>query len=109
MFLANLSKLLAREAIGEPNKRRPKPSMNQRDLAADEPAHENLVGVGDRPKNRVDVTALRMRPPAALDGFADDSFRKPRRSPFGRREDDTMLSDESQRPLDRRALGHDAQ
>jgi hypothetical protein len=109
VLLSNLSKLLGRKAFGEPNKGRPKPPMNQRDLPVDEPAHEHLVGVGYRPKDRVDVMALWMCPPAALDVFADDSFRKAGRRPFGRSEHDAVLSDESQRLLSSGARGHDAQ
>jgi len=109
VLLSNLSKLLGRKAFGEPNKGRPKPPMNQRDFSADEPAHEHLVRVGHRPKDRVDVMALWMRPPAALDVFADDRFRKARRRPFGGSEDDAVLSDEGQRLLGSSARGHDSQ
>ena len=87
VLISDLSKLLGREAFGEPNKGRPKAPMNQRDLSADEPAHENLVRVGHGSKDRVDVMALWMRPPAALDVFPDNRFRKARRRPLGRSED----------------------
>jgi hypothetical protein len=108
VLLSNLSKLLGCEAFGEPHEGRPKPPVNQRDFSVDQPAHENLVRVGHRPKDRVDLMALWMSPPAALDVFADDSFRKARRSPFGRSEDDAVLSDESQRLLSSGARRHDA-
>src|SRR2546425_5817755 len=108
VLLSNLRKLLRREAFGKANKVRPKAPMNQRDLSADEPAHENLVRVGHGSKDRVDVMALWMRPPAALDVFPDNRFRKARRRPLGRREDDAVLSDESQRLLGSRASRHDA-
>ncbi len=108
VLLSNLSKLFGRKAFGEPNKGRPQPPMNQRDFPAHEPAHEHLVGVGHRPKDRVDVMALWMRPPAALDVFADDRFSKARRRPFGGSEDDAVLSDERQRLLSSSARGHDS-
>ena len=82
--------------------------MNERYFSTDESAHQNLVGVGDRPKDLVDVMAFRMRPPAALDVLADDSFRKARRSPLGRGEDDAMLSDECQRFRTSGTRRHDA-
>lgn len=109
VLLSNLSKLVGGEAASETDKQRPKPPMNQRDLAIDKPAHENLVRIGDRSEDRVDVMTSRVRPPAPLDVFADNRFRKARRSPFGRSEDDAVLSDESQRLLDSGALRHDAQ
>ena len=109
VLLKDLSELFGCEALREPNERRPKPSVNQRDLAIDEPTYENLVGVDDSPKDRIDVVTLWMCPPAPLDGFANDSFCKARHSSFGRNEDDAMLPDESQRLLSGVALGHDAQ
>ena len=83
--------------------------MNQRDSSADEPAHQNLVGVGHRTTDCVDVMTLWMRPPTALDICADDSFRKARRIPFGGSEDDAMLADERQRLLSGGACRHDDQ
>jgi len=95
VLLHNLCELLGREVLRKPDKRRPQSPMNQRDLAVDEPAHENLVGVDDSPKDRVYMVALWVRPPTPFDVLADDSLRKSRHSPFGRNEDDAMLSDES--------------
>lgn len=109
VLVSNLSELFAREASAEPNERRPKPPMNQRDLAADKSAHENLIRTGNRPEDRIDVMTLWMGPPAALDVFADDSFRETRGGTFGRSQDDAVFSDESQRFLRRGALRHDAQ
>ena len=109
VLLSNLSKLLGRETFGESNKGGPKSSMNQRDLSVDEPTHENLVRVSHRSKDSVDVMTLWMRPPAALDVFADDSFRKARCGSFGGSEYDAVLSDESQCLLSSDARCHDAQ
>ena len=98
VLLSNLRKLLGREAFGEPNKGWPKPPMNQGDFSTDQPAYENLVRIGHRAKDRKDVVALRMGPPAPRDGFAGDSFGKARRGPFGRSEDDAMPSERGPRP-----------
>src|SRR5205809_6027773 len=80
--------------------------MNQGDFAADEPAHENVLGVGDRAKDRVDVPALWMCPPAALDGLADDGFGEARDRSLRGSEDDAVYPDERQRLLGSRALTH---
>ena len=97
VFLPNLCKLLGREAFGEPNEGWPKPPMDQRDFSADQPAYQDLVRIGHRAEDRKDVVAFGMGPPAPRDGFADDSFGKARSGPFGRSEDDAMVSDKSQR------------
>ena len=83
VLLSNLSKLLGREALGEPNQRRPEPAMNQGDLAIDEPADKDLLGFGDGCKDCVDVMTLRVRPPAAVDGFADDGLGEARSGSLG--------------------------
>jgi hypothetical protein len=109
VLLSDLSKLFRREEFGEANEEGPEPPMYQRDLSANEPAHQNLVGVGDRPKYRVDVVTLWMCPPAAFDDFASDSVRKARCRPFGRSEDDTVCSDKGQSLFSGGARRHDAQ
>ena len=82
--------------------------MNQRDSPADEPADKNLIGRSDHTKDCVDVMTLWVRPPAALDGFADDGFGKPGRGPLGRSEDDAVTLDECQCFLGSGACRHDA-
>ena len=96
VLLTNLCELLGREVFGEPNEGWPKPPMNQRDFSVDQPAYKDLVRIGHRAKDRKDVVALRMGPPASRDGFAGDSFGKARRASLGRNEDYAMPSDKSQ-------------
>jgi hypothetical protein len=43
VLVSNLCKLPGRETFFEPNEERPEPPMNQRDLSANEAAHQNLV------------------------------------------------------------------
>jgi len=71
--------------------------MNQCDFSADQATYKNLVRIGHRAEDRKDVVTLWMRPPAPHDGFADDHFGEAGYGPFGRSEDDAMLSDKSQR------------
>lgn len=96
VLLSNLCKLLGREAFREPNKRWPKPPMNERDFSADQPAYQNLIRIGHRAEDRKDVVTFWVGPPTPRYGLADDSFGKARRGPSGRSEDDAMLSDKSQ-------------
>jgi hypothetical protein len=74
VLLSDFGQLLRRETAREPNQRRPEPTMNQGDLAIDEPTHKDLLRLGDRSKDCVDVMALRMCPPTALDWFAGDGL-----------------------------------
>jgi hypothetical protein len=41
------------------------PPMDERDLALDQPAHEDIVAVADGSRHREDLMTLWMRPPAA--------------------------------------------
>jgi hypothetical protein len=40
--------------------------MDKRDLALDQPTHEDIVAVADRSRHGEDLMTLRMRPPATL-------------------------------------------
>ena len=46
--------------------------MHERDLAIDEAADQDLLGLGDRLQDRVDATTLPVSPPASLDGLTSD-------------------------------------
>ena len=79
--------------------------MNQRDLAIDEPTRQDLIGSGDGSEDGVDPMTLRMGPPAAFDGFADDGLGEARGGSLRRNEDDTLFPDEGQRLLGGGVLG----
>src|SRR6266478_8559890 len=83
VLLSDLGQLLGREAAGEPNQRWPEPAMNQRDFAIDEPANKDLLGFENCFKDGVDVMILRVRPPTALDWFADDGLGEERGGSLG--------------------------
>lgn len=109
VLVPDLSQLLRGETAGDPNQRRPEPTVNQGDLAIDEPTNKDLIGFGNGSNDCVDLTTLRVCPPATFDWFADDGFREARSGPLGGNEDDAIFSDECQRLLSREALAHDAQ
>jgi len=108
VLVPDLGQLLGHEAVGESNQRRPEPAMNQRDLAVEEPTHEDLLGFGDGFQDGVDVVAPRVRPPTAFDGFADDGLGETRRGSLRRSQHDTMLPDKGQGFLSICADVHDA-
>ena len=83
VLLLNLSELLRREALGEPNQRGPQPSMNQGDLPVNQPTDKDFLRLADGFENPVDLAALRVRPPTALDRLADDGLRETRRGSPG--------------------------
>src|SRR5436190_9761357 len=59
---------------------RPEPSMHVRDLAANEPADEDVGGIADAPGQREDLLSSGMAPPAAAHTRARDRVRE-RRDP----------------------------
>ena len=83
MLFTDLGQLLRREAVGEPDQRRPESAMNQGDLAIDEPADEDMLGFGDSFEDCEDLVTLRVCPPATLDGFTDDGLGETRCSSPG--------------------------
>jgi hypothetical protein len=70
--------------------------MDKRDLAIDQPTHEDIVAVTDRSRDREDLAALRMRPPAASNGRSRCDCGKRRHGPTRGLEHDTVLADESE-------------
>jgi len=97
VLLSNLRELLGREAFRQPDQYRPQPSMNQRDLAIDEPANENVLGFADRGENGEDPATLPMRPPAALDRFTHDRFCEPGSISLRRSQHDAVFPHECKR------------
>src|SRR5258706_1372596 len=97
VLLSNLSELFGREALGKPNQRGPKPSMNEGDLPVDQATDKDLVRLGDGFEDSVNLAPLRVRPPIALDRFADDCLNEARHNSLGRSENYAMLSHKGQR------------
>jgi hypothetical protein len=72
--------------------------MDERDLALDQPTHEDIVAVTDASRHREDLVTLGMRPPAPPNGLSRCDFSKRRHGPTRGLEHDTVLADESQGP-----------
>ena len=106
VLLNDLRKLPGRKAPGEPNQRRPKSAMNERDLSINESADENLIRLGNRFEDLEDVMTPWVCPPAPGDRFTDDGFGEPGYRTFGRNENDTVLPDKGQRIFSGHALVH---
>ena len=83
--------------------------MNEVELAIDWPADQDLLGVCDGFNDRKDLVTLRMCPPTALRGFADDCFGEAGCAFLGSNEDDAILADKSERFIRGSALAHAAQ
>ena len=65
--------------------------MNESHLAIHKTANKDFVGLRKRPQRGIDVLALRMPPPASLDGPANDGFDKIGCAPLCRGQDDAAL------------------
>jgi hypothetical protein len=50
--------------------------MDERDLALNQPTHEDIVAVAHGSRHREDLTALRMRPPVASNRLSGYDFSK---------------------------------
>jgi len=74
MDLSDLREVFARQAPGQTDERRPDTPMHERDLAADEPAHQNFLRLASGARERKDLVTLRMGPPTSSDRFASDGF-----------------------------------
>ena len=78
------------------DKRGPQPPMDKRDLAVDQPTHEDLVAVADRSRHREDLITLRMRPPATSNRLSSYDLSKRRDGPARGLKHDTVLPNESE-------------
>jgi len=83
VVFSNLRELLGQKPVGDTDERRPEVAVNQGDFAIGEPTDKDLLGLGDRSKDFVDVMALRMCPPTALDRFSNDGLGEARRGSLG--------------------------
>ena len=83
VLVSDLGQPLGCELVREPNQQRPEATVNQGDLAIDQPTKKNLVGFGDGLKDCVDPATLRVRPPATFDWLADDGLSEARSGPLG--------------------------
>jgi hypothetical protein len=70
--------------------------MDKRNLALDEPTHEDIVAVADRSRHREDLMTFRMRPPATSNWLSSYELSKRRNGPLGGLEHDTVLTNESE-------------
>ena len=62
------------KALGEPSQRRPKPTVHERHLPADQPGGDDHRRLARNVDDLEDLVASRVTPPAAVDGLADDKF-----------------------------------
>jgi hypothetical protein len=92
--LTDLSEVAARESLGNANHSRPKPAVNVGDLAVDEAADQDLVGIADCPREGEDLLASWVRPPAPVDRFAGEGVGEGGHQASTGFEHDAMLSDE---------------
>jgi len=74
--LVNLSESPSRESMCRADQRRPETAMDVGDLAVDEPAHEDIIGITDYSGECEDLVASGMRPPAPANGYARDGLRE---------------------------------
>jgi hypothetical protein len=74
--LVNLGESLSRESMCRADQRRPEAAMDVGDLAVDEPAHEDFVGVADYTGELEDLVASGMRPPVSANGCARHGLRE---------------------------------
>ena len=76
--------------------------MDERDLAVDKAANEDVFSRGHRLKDGEDVMTLGVSPPASADGLVDNGLDQPRDRTFAQCENHAMLSNK----LDRFGCGH---
>ena len=76
MDLVDLGELLLGEALCRTNNRRPQATMNERDLAIYDAAHEDILAAANCLRELEDLAAPRMRPPASTNGTLGDGCRK---------------------------------
>ena len=74
--LVDLSKLLLGKTVRRANKRWPQATMNERDLAIYDAAHEDILAAANCLRELEDLVAPRMRPPASTNGTLGDGCRK---------------------------------
>ena len=71
--------------------------MDERDLASDQTAYENIIAFADCSRHRENLVALRMRPPAAPNRLSRYHLRKRQRRPLSGLKNDTLLANKSLR------------
>lgn len=97
MDLAHACQTRSRQAIRRPYERRPQPPMDERDLALDEAAHENIIAVADGACHGEDLAAFRMRPPVTANRRARDGLGQRRHRSTRGFENDAVLPNERKR------------
>jgi hypothetical protein len=76
MDLVDLGELLLGEAFRCTDNRWPQATVNERDLAIDESAHEDILAAANCLREFKDLAAPRVRPPASANGTLCDGCRK---------------------------------
>ena len=97
VLLVNRCKPLSWEAVGDTDKRRPDPSVDQRDSALDQASCNDIPGRTKAVENSEDLMAGRVAPPASADRLAGDLLCKIRHGPTSRLQHHPLLTHPSQR------------
>lgn len=96
VLVPGLGELSLAKPRREPHERRPQPSVDVGDLAADQLADEDIRVLGHGLRHAKDLVALGMAPPAASDRSTRDRLGKTRHRPPCRLENDSMAPDEGE-------------
>lgn len=91
VLLVELSEATASDPIRQPHDGRPKPAVNERDLAVDEAGHEDVGGVAESARCEKDLVPGWVAPPTASDRFSGDEFGDARERSMGRLQQDAVL------------------
>ena len=107
VLLVNRCKPLSGEAVGDTDKRRPDPSVDQRDSALDQASCNDIPGLAKAVENGEDLMAGCVAPPASADRLAGDLLCKIRHGPTSRLQHHALLTHPSQR-IHSRGFNHRA-
>ena len=97
VLLVYRCKPLGREAVGDTNKCRPDPSVDERDSALDQASCNDILGGEKAVENGEDLMAGCVAPPASADWLAGDLLCKIRHRPASRLQYHPPLTHPSQR------------